>query len=94
MAMLENLAPFFSLGDFAQAATIGGQSVRVIFEQPYAAPFGSAVDGTQPTCWVPSADVVSLVPGAAIVIDGQAYTADRIEPDGTGLSRISLYPQS
>ena len=88
----EDLAPFFSMSEFAKQATIGGQSVRVIFEQPYSAPFGSAVDAVQPTCVAASADIAALVPGMAIVIDGNAFTVERVEPDGTGVSRIVMYP--
>lgn len=94
MAMLEDLSPFFSTAEFADTAIIGGTEVRVIFERPFADPFGGVVDSTQPQCLAPSASVLHARQGASVVIGGQAYTVERIEPDGTGLSRIVLYPSA
>ena len=88
----EDLAPFFAADGFATEATIGGAAVRVIFEQPYADPFGAALDSSQPQCWVPSASVSNLRQGAAVVIGSSDYKVERIEPDGTGISRIVMYP--
>lgn len=88
----EDLAPFFSDGDFATLATIDGESVRVIFEQPFADPFGPAVDATQPQCWAPSDTVAQVRQGTNVTIDARAYRVDRVEPDGTGISRLVLYP--
>lgn len=88
---LEDLTPFFNAGDFATQAVIGGVQVSVIFESPASDPFGQVVDATQPRCWAPSASVTGVVQGAAVVIDGIAYTVERVEPDGTGVSRITLY---
>lgn len=92
MAFLEDLTPFFSTAEFADLASIGGADVQVIFEAPSADPFGPAVDTTQPQCWAPSASVQHAHQGTAVVIGTKAYTVERIEPDGTGISRITLYP--
>ena len=93
MAMTEDLGAFFSLSDFATTATWGAAgSARVIFEAPHAAPFGDAVDATQPACLAAAADVATLAAGGAISIDGADYTVAGLEPDGTGLVRIVLYP--
>lgn len=88
----EDLAPFFSTDEFATQATIGGDPVRVIFEQPFAEPFGAALETTQPQCWAPSASVATVRQGAVVVIGGNTYKVERIEPDGTGISRIVMYP--
>lgn len=88
----EDLAPFFAVEGFATEATIGGAAVRVIFEQPFADPFGAALETTQPQCWAPSASVATVRQGAAVVIGSNAYKVERIEPDGTGISRIVMYP--
>lgn len=88
----EDLAPFFSDGDFATPAVIGGETVHVIFEQPFADPFGAVVDATQPQCWAPSGSVAHVRQGTAVTINGTAYRVDRVEPDGTGISRLVLYP--
>lgn len=92
MAFLEDLTPFFSTAEFADLANIGGAEVRVIFEAPFADPFGPAVDTTQPQCWAPTASVQHAHQGTAVVIGAAAYTVERIEPNGTGISRITLYP--
>lgn len=94
MAFLEDLTPFFSTAEFADLATIGGAQVRVIFEQPFADPFGAVVDSTQPQCWAPSASVQHAHQGTPVLVGGNAYTVERIEPDGTGISRITLYPSA
>lgn len=88
----EDLAPFFSVGDFATLAVIGGVEVRVIFEQPYSDPFGPALDSAQPQCWAPSASVAHAHQGTPVAIDGNAFKVERVEPDGTGTSRLVLYP--
>lgn len=92
MAMLENLAPFFSLGDFAQAATIGGQSVRGVFDMAYAlgavGPVGMA--GSQPVFVCATQDLPDALVGELLVISDTAYTVAAHEPDGTGISRLLL----
>lgn len=88
---LEDLTPFFSVGDFATPAVINGAQVAVIFEAPSSDPFGQVVDAVQPRCWAPSASVSNVAQGASAVIDGVTYTVERVEPDGTGISRITLY---
>lgn len=88
----EDLSAFFSAAEFAQVATIGGADVCVIFENASADPFGSVVDTTQPICWAPSASVASAVQGTSVLIGGTAYTVERITHDGTGVSRLVMYP--
>ena len=85
----EDFTPFFA--EFATPATIGGLAVQVIFEAAYSNPFGGAVDATQPTCWAPSASVSHAVQGTSASIGGVGYVVERVEPDGTGISRITLY---
>lgn len=92
MAFLEDLTPFFSAAEFADLASIGGADVQVIFEAPYADPFGAVVDSTQPQCWAPSTSVQHAHQGTPVVMGAKAYTVERIEPDGTGISRITLSP--
>ena len=85
----EDFTAFFA--EFATPATIGGAPVQVIFEAAYSNPFGGAVDATQPTCWAPSASVSHAVQGTSASIGGAGYVVERVEPDGTGISRITLY---
>lgn len=91
MAFAEDLAPFFSLNEFAVTASFAGGQARVIFEQPYSSQFGGAVDSEQPMCLAPSADIAALGAGQQLVVGADSYTVDRIEPDGSGLSRIVMY---
>lgn len=87
MAFTETLAPFFS--DFAATScTIGGASVAAIFSNQSADAL--QVAGTQPVLTVKSSDVSATARGTAVVVNGTNYTVARIEPDGTGLSRVTL----
>lgn len=91
MPFVEDMSAFFNTAEFATPATIGGVAVDVIFEQPFADPFGAVVDAAQPQCWAPSASVQAARQGTAVVVGGVSYQVERIEPDGTGVSRITLY---
>lgn len=90
----EDLAPFFNADEFATPATIDGVAVRVLFEQPFADPFGPVLESAQPQCWVPSASVATVRQGAAVVIGGATYKVERVEPNGTGISRLFIYPSA
>lgn len=85
----EDFTAFFA--EFSALASIGGAAVQVIFEAAYSNPFNGAVDTTQPTCWAPSASVSHAVQGTRASIAGVSYVVERVEPDGTGISRITLY---
>lgn len=71
-------------------AAIGGRSVPVIFEQPYAAPFDGRIDAAEPECTGASADLAGLQRGHTIAIGGTSYRVERAEPDGSGLTRLLL----
>ncbi len=71
-------------------AAIGGRSVPVIFEQPYAAPFDTQVDSAEPECTGASADLAGVGRGDPITIGSAAFRVERAEPDGTGLTRLVL----
>lgn len=87
MAFTETLTPFFA--DFAATScTIGGVSVSAIFRNEAADALLAA--GTQPVLTVKSSDVAATARGTAVVVNGTNYTVAKIEPDGTGLSRVIL----
>jgi hypothetical protein len=89
MAFAENLDEFFDTTDGAAiTATIAGASVKAYFGKPSAEAL--LVAGDQPTLLVKSTDVASTVRGAAVVVSGVSYTVAKIDPDGTGLSRVTL----
>ena len=88
---VEDLTPYFDTASgFAQAATVSGQSVPVIFDNGYAAALGGLVESTGPSCQAKSADVAAVVQGSTITIGGTAYTVVGVEPDGTGVTTLQL----
>lgn len=88
MRLLEDMAAFFT--DFSTKALIAGVEVPVLFEMPYAAPFGESLDTTAPVCMLPTA-AAAVERGDTILIAGAPYQVERIEPDGTGITRLTLY---
>ena len=88
MAFAEDLDEFLSTDDFAITVTIGAASVAAIFDNEAADALMAA--GTQPVLTVKSSDVSATARGTAVVVNGTNYTVAKIEPDGTGLSRVIL----
>lgn len=92
MAFTEDLAPFFSVSDFAVNATLDGVAVRGVFNNSYelgsAGPIGMA--GTQPTLTLPTASVPASPVGKACVVGATSYVVGAHEPDGTGVSVLLL----
>jgi hypothetical protein len=84
--MIETFDTF--MHDFAIPATVGGVSVRGIFDATYADPLGMA--GNQPVLTVASEDLPSVAVGQAVVLNATAYTVQAIEPDGTGITTLIL----
>lgn len=77
----------------AIAAADGGQPFGVMFERPYADPFGpGVVDAEQAQCIAPMASVQALHHGCALTVDGARYRIERIEPDGVGGALVILFP--
>lgn len=88
MAFTEDLDEFFPADGFSQAVTIGGVSVQAVFRNEASDALLAA--GTQPVLTVKSSDVASTARGTAVVVNGTNYTVAKIEPDGTGFSRVIL----
>ena len=86
MAFTEDLAPYFA--DFGIDATVGGVSVRGIFDSAYAAALGLA--GTRPMLLVASADVPTVAEGDAVTIGAAGYTVESVRPDGAGMVQLFL----
>lgn len=88
--MAESLDPYFTV--FGLAATLAGQSARVIFEAPAREADGLVSD--LPACRLPTASVPSPVVGQRLVVPlgdwfGN-YTVRQHLPDGTGVSTLVL----
>ena len=93
MAFVEDLAPFFSTGDFAIDATLGGTAVTGIFDAAYLEPLGNIVEGVGPVFTLPSADAASAAHGTTLVIGATTYKVRGIELDGTGVTLLRLEKQ-
>lgn len=82
------------LSDFGVTATVGGVSVTVLFDVPGKAMnmFDGQMTTTAPGCTMKSSDVTarSIAYGTSIAISGTTYTVTEIEPDGAGLTRLTL----
>lgn len=89
----EDLTAFFNTDTgMAQAATVGGVAVSVIFDNAYAAGnvglLGMA--STQPSIIMPTAQVPGSPIGAAVSVNASNYLVAAHEPDGSGISRLWL----
>ncbi|QGW82934.1 head-tail joining protein [Variovorax paradoxus] len=90
-AALEARANGAVLGRLANAiAVVEGVDVPVIFDKPYAAPFGGEVDAAAPECTGPVAGLGALERDSALTIDGIAYVVETAEQDGLGFVRLVL----
>lgn len=87
----EDLSPFFDTDTgFAQTATVGAASFPVIFDNGYQSGMNALVETTGPTCQAKTADVAAVVQGNTITINSIAYTVTSVQPDGTGVTILSL----
>ena len=85
--MVEHMAGYFA--DFGIDVVIGAEALRGILDRPYHEVMG-LVQGDRPTLVLPSADLPAIEVGDALTADGEGFTVQRIEPDGTGLTRLQL----
>lgn len=90
MAFTEDLAPYFA--DFGIDATVGGVSVRGIFDAAYAAPLGMA--SSAPALTISAAAAPAVAEGDAVVIGATSYAVTAVEPDGTGMTLLRLRESS
>lgn len=87
--MVEDLSVFFS--DFATTATLDGAAVDVIFDNGYADPFGVATK--QPQAMLQSTIAAAATQASVLVVAGVTYRVRSIEPDGTGVTTLTLERQ-
>lgn len=71
-------------------ALVGGVEVPVMFDKPFAAPFGGEVDAAAPECTGPEWGLGSLERDSAVSIGGIAYEVETAEADGHGFVRLVL----
>lgn len=80
----ENLAEFFQVGDFADAAVYdGGATKNVIFDRSYLDQFG-VVAGAAPVALGPASEFPQACIGKTLVIRGTTYTIRSREPQADG----------
>ena len=95
MAFAEDLSTFLDVDGFAvtaQATTRFGEVVQfqVIFDNGYTGALGDRLESAQPQALARSADLVDLVHGSLLHINGVDYLLANHQPDGTGMSTIFL----
>ena len=87
-----NTAPFFNTQHFAQVAVLGGVTVHGIFDDAYAVgdvgELGMAT--SQPTLLLSSSQVPANVRGMTLQVDGQHFSVEDVQPDGTGMTLLLL----
>lgn len=88
--LLDDLATMFDENEFATEATIGANTVPVIFDNAYASVLDGLVESTGPACTGPTSALASAVQGTAITIDSTAYLVTHNQPDGTGITTLLL----
>ena len=89
MPFAEDMTAFFNPAEFASNATLGGVSVRGVFDAQYASEYD--VSGTSPTLTLATADCAGVVVGGTVAIIGStSYTVTQHQPDGTGVSVLRL----
>lgn len=85
-----DLATFFD--EFAVDATpAAGEAFPVIFDNAFIAALTGRVESTQPMCVAKTSDVQAFGDGAGLTINGAAYTVKTNEPDGTGISLLTIW---
>jgi hypothetical protein len=91
--LLTDLANFFDDNDFADVATIGSASVKVVFDNAF---FGQEVGGSVqidegvPVAYAATSDVASVANGTTVVIKSVTYTVVGREDDNTGVTMLTL----
>jgi hypothetical protein len=86
----DDLSALFDLNVFGVAAAFAAPvgTVTVMYDQPFADVLGVA--GNAPEIWAKTTDVAAVTVGMAVTVNDTAYTVASIEPDGTGVTRLTL----
>jgi hypothetical protein len=90
-ADIESMVDAGVIGHLANAiATVGGVDVPVIFDTPFAQPFGGQIDASAPECSGAAELLANVERGDTIVLRGRSYEVVTAEPDGAGFIRLVL----
>ena len=82
----EALSGYFT--DFGETVTWSGGSFTAIFDVPVYE--SGQVLATTPILTAPSTDIGALAAGDSVSIRSTTYTVRTVEPDGTGLTIITI----
>lgn len=88
----ESFDVFFEASEFAVSATVDGIAMSVIFDAAYAlgdvGNFG--MSSAAPVVTLPTAKVPADPIGKPVVVNGKSYLVTVHQPDGTGISTLTL----
>lgn len=84
----EDLTAFFAPAEFATTATLDGASVAGIFDNAYVDVLGIA--SRAPMFTLRSVDAAAATQASVLVVDGAAYRVTSVQPDGTGVTTLTL----
>lgn len=79
---------FLDTDDFAETITVAGVDIVAVFFDAYAET--ERVEGTAPGALCRTSDITAASNGSTVVRGGTSYTIKNIQPDGEGMSFISL----
>jgi S-adenosylmethionine/arginine decarboxylase-like enzyme len=88
MPFAEDLAPFFNVADFADAATLDGVAVSGIFDNGYEEAFGMTTHEARYT--MASSEAASATNASVLVVRSTSYRVRVPQPDGTGVTVLLL----
>jgi len=97
--LTDDLAAFFDIDEFADAATFDGASVQVtgILDAAYDLSMLGVVEvcGTAPVFFLVASDVPANVQGrhlrfGSLLANGSRYRVREVRPDGTGVTALVL----
>lgn len=84
----EDLAPFFNSAELATTATLDGVTVNGIFDNAYMEIMGMAT--RDPMFTLPTASASAASQASVLVVGGVSYRVTSVQPDGTGVTTLTL----
>lgn len=85
----EDLAPFFNVADFADAATLDGVSVSGIFDSGYEEAYGMTTHEARFTM-AASATTAAATTASVLVVRSTTYRVRSVQNDGIGVTVLLL----
>ena len=82
----------FDTDDFGVESTFGGNTIKGIFENGYTEIEGANIglESLAPSYTCRTSDVSSAKHGDTLTIDGVAYSIVGVQPDGQGITMLTL----